>query len=150
MIAQQQEDPMSFEEKRTWVYGVVAVLGYAAYLVLLLPQLSTPIEDSPYASPMLWSIGGAILAGILGGLVLAIGSPKTRTPADERDREIHRFGEYIGHGFVVAGAVVALLLAILDVPAFWIANAIYLAFILSAILSSVARIVAYRRGFQEW
>src|SRR5215217_7003807 len=129
----QQEDPMSFEEKRTWAYGVVAVLGYAAYLALLIPQLATPIEDSPYVAPMLWSIGGAVLAGIIGGMVLAAGSPKTRTPSDERDREIHRFGEYIGHGFVVAGAVVALLLAMLDVPAFWIANAVYLAFVLSAI-----------------
>src|SRR4051812_50076990 len=103
MIAERQQDPMTFEEKRTWVYGVVAVLGYAAYLVLLLPQLSTPIEDSPYASPMLWSIGGAILAGILGGIVLAIGSPKTRTPAGGRDPEIHPVGGDIRPRLVVAG-----------------------------------------------
>jgi hypothetical protein len=37
-----------------------------------------------------------------------------------------------------------------EVPHFWIANAVYLAFTLSAILGSVARIFAYRRGFQPW
>ncbi len=141
---------MSFEEKRTWAYGVIAVLGYGVYLALVLPRLASPIEATDYAEPLLWSVGGAIVAGILSGMVLAAGSPKTRTPKDERDREIHRFGEYVGHGFVVLGAVVALLLAILDVASFWIANAVYLAFVLSAILSSIARIVAYRRGFQEW
>jgi hypothetical protein len=31
-----------------------------------------------------------------------------------------------------------------------IANAIYLAFVLSGILGSVAKIVAYHRGFQQW
>ena len=33
---------------------------------------------------------------------------------------------------------------------FWIANAIYLAFGLSSLLGSAAKIVAYRRGFQPW
>ena len=37
-------------------------------------------------------------------------------------------------------------LAMLEVAYFWIANAVYLAFFLSAVLGSVARIVAYRRG----
>ena len=32
----------------------------------------------------------------------------------------------------------------------WIANVIYLCFTLSAVVGSVAKIVAYRRGFQSW
>ena len=35
----------------------------------------------------------------------------------------------------------------LRVDQFWIANTLYMAFILSAITESVVRIVAYRRGF---
>jgi NADPH:quinone reductase-like Zn-dependent oxidoreductase len=31
---------------------------------------------------------------------------------------------------------------------FWIANAVYLAFVLSALLGSTAKVIAYRRGFQ--
>ena len=37
-----------------------------------------------------------------------------------------------------------------EVGHFWIANAVYLCFVLSAVLGSVAKIVAYRRGFQPW
>ncbi len=33
---------------------------------------------------------------------------------------------------------------------FWIANVIYLAFVLSTLLGSAAKIAAYRRGFQQW
>ena len=33
---------------------------------------------------------------------------------------------------------------------FWIANVIYLCFVLSAILGSIAKIVAYRQGFPQW
>jgi hypothetical protein len=46
--------------------------------------------------------------------------------------------------------VAALLMAMAEWDHFWIANVIYLAFVLSAILGSVAKIVAYRRGFQPW
>lgn len=48
------------------------------------------------------------------------------------------------------GGVVALLMAMAEVQHFWIANVIYLTFVLSAILGSVAKVVAYRRGFQPW
>jgi hypothetical protein len=37
-----------------------------------------------------------------------------------------------------------------ELPYFWIANAVYLAFFLSAALASVAKIVAYRRGLPAW
>ncbi|WP_326586172.1 hypothetical protein [Streptomyces sp. NBC_01294] len=66
---------------------------------------------------------------------------------DQRDREIHHFGEYIGQSFVVIGGVAGLVLAMAEVDQFWIANAIYLAFVLSALLGSAAKIVAYRLGF---
>jgi hypothetical protein len=69
---------------------------------------------------------------------------------DQRDREIYRFGEYIGQSFVVIGGVTALLMAMAEWDHFWIANVIYLTFVLSAILGSVTKIIAYRRGFQPW
>jgi hypothetical protein len=43
--------------------------------------------------------------------------------------------------------VAALVLAMAEADHFWIANAVYLAFVLSALLGSAAKIVAYRRGF---
>jgi cell division protein FtsW (lipid II flippase) len=69
---------------------------------------------------------------------------------DQRDREINRFGEYIGQSFVVIGGVAALILSMAEFDHFWIANAVYLAFVLSALLGSTAKVIAYRRGFQPW
>jgi hypothetical protein len=39
---------------------------------------------------------------------------------------------------------------LLEVDYFWIANVLYLCFTLSAVLSSIAKIFAYRRGFHPW
>ena len=78
------------------------------------------------------------------------GLAQGRGQKDQRDREIHRFGEYIGQSFVVIGGVAALVLAMAEADHFWIANAIYLAFVLSSVLGCAAKIVAYRRGFQPW
>jgi cell division protein FtsW (lipid II flippase) len=102
------------------------------------------------ASTMLWTIGAAIIASIVLNIAIAIASPKEAGKKDQRDRQINRFGEYIGQSFVVAGGVTALLLTLAEADYFWIANAIYLGFVLSALLGSTAKIVAYRRGFPSW
>jgi hypothetical protein len=141
---------MTFEEKNTWIYGAIAVIGYAVYLALVLPGAETPLESTPYVVPMLATIGGAIIAGILGGITLGMLSRRDGHEKDERDRQIQRFGDYVGNSFVVAGALAALLLAIVEADHFWIANAVYLAFVLSAVLSSVARLAAYRWGIPSW
>ena len=140
---------MPFEEKRAWLLGVVAVGGYGAYVAIILNRAGdTPLADVPYAATLLWSIGAAIVASIVLQIVVSIASPKTAGQKDQRDREINRFGEYIGQSFVIIGGVAALLMALAKLPYFWIANVIYLAFVLSALLGSTAKIVAYRRGFQ--
>jgi hypothetical protein len=61
------------------------------------------------------------------------------------------FGDVsFGQSFVAVGGVAAQLLAMTEADHFWIANVIYLTFMLSALLGSVAKIVAYPRGFQPW
>lgn len=142
---------MSFEEKSAWIMGVVATGSYGVYLAILLGMAGTmPLAEVPYVAPLLWTIGASIAASIALHILLGIISPKEAGKKDQRDREIYRFGEYIGQSFVVIGGVAALLLAMAEVDHFWIANVIYQTFVLSAILGSVAKIVAYRRGFQPW
>ena len=51
---------------------------------------------------------------------------------------------------VTGGAVAALAMSMAELDHFWIANVIYLAFGLSALLGYFAKIAAYRRGFQQW
>jgi hypothetical protein len=142
---------MSFEEKNTWVYALVTVVAFAVYLVIILRRAQgIPLAEVPYVGAMLWTIAGAIAASIVGRIVVAAAWPKDADKKDERDKEIYRFGEYVGQSFVAIGALAALILAMAEADHFWIANAIYLAFFLSALLGSIARIFAYRRGFQLW
>lgn len=142
---------MSFEEKNTWVYALVSVAAFAAYLVTILGRAQgIPVSEVPYVGAMLWSIGAAIAASIVGRVVIAAAWPRDADRTDQRDKEIYRFGEYVGQWLVVIGAAVALLLAMAEVDHFWIANELYLAFVLAALLSSAAKLVGYRRGFQLW
>ncbi len=142
---------MAFEEKRAWIMLVVSVAAYAAYAIIILGRPSpTPLAEVSYGSTMLWSIGTAIAASILLNMVVGGASPKHANKKDQRDREISRLGEYIGQSFVVIGGVAALLMSLAELDHFWIANVIYLTFTLSAIVGSVAKIFAYRRGFQSW
>ncbi|MGH2489188.1 MAG: hypothetical protein ACRDFR_06205, partial [Candidatus Limnocylindria bacterium] len=67
--------------------------------------------------------------------------------ADERDRDIHRYGEYFGFYVLSVGVVLALILTIAEVEYFWIAHMIYLAFVAASLTSAVLKIRAYRRGF---
>jgi cobalamin synthase len=142
---------MAYEEKRAWIMLVVTVGVYEAYLIIILVRADgVPLAEVPYVSTLLWTIGAAVVASIVLHMVVAMASPKDAGKADQRDPEIDRFGEYAGQWFVIAGGVAALVLSLFEVDHFWIANAIYLAFVLSAILASAAKIVAYRRGFRPW
>lgn len=142
---------MAAEEKRAWVMLVVAIAGYLTYLGVLLGRpAGVPLAETPYETALLWTVGGAIAASIVLHIAVTAFSPECENTKDQRDREIHRFGEYVGQSFVVLGAVAALALAMAGSASFWIANAIYLAFVLSAVLGSVAKLVAYRFGFHPW
>jgi hypothetical protein len=139
---------MCFEEKSAWIMLVVAVVGYAVYLFLVLGRGGDgPIHQLPYVAALLWTVGGAIVASIVLHIAVGVIFPEGAGKKDERDIEIGRFGEYSGQSFVVLGGVAALGMAMAELDHFWIANAIYLGFVLSAIVGSVARIFAYRRGF---
>ena len=139
---------MTYEENTAWVYGGVAVVAYGVYLSLVLGLAqSGPLPEVAYIAPLLWTIGSSIVATIVATIVIGAVTPRGR---DQRDRDIYRFGEYVGNSFVVLGAIGALVLALLSVNPFWIANVIYLGFTLSAIVATVAKLVAYRRGLPRW
>jgi hypothetical protein len=142
---------MSSEEKTTWMQGIIAILGYPVYLAIVLPRLaSTAITEVPYVDAMLWVIGGSVVAVIVVVIALGILSPSSIGKKDTRDREIYRHGEYVGQSLVIAGALGAMVLAWLEVDWFWIANAIFLAFFLSAILGFITKVVGYRSGLPRW
>ena len=76
----------------------------------------------------------------------AISKPDETGRPDVRDKEINRFGEYVGGVIVSVAMIGPLVLALADANTCWIANAIYTAFIVQAIVASAVKIVAYRVG----
>ena len=130
--------------------GVVAVVGYAAYLFVVLGRGGdAPIHELPYVKALLWTLGASVVANIVLHIVVAAIQPEGVGKKDERDREIGRFGEYAGQSFVVIGGLAALIMAMAELDHFWIANVIFLGFVLSAVVGSVAKIFAYRTGFRS-
>jgi hypothetical protein len=158
-ISDIKEAAMSFDEKVTWVEAFVFAIVPAVYFTKVLGQLtSVPASDIAYQRPMLIAIGVSIVLTILGSIATGIGSgisAEITAPGsgadigrtDERDKQINRRGELIGYYVSSAGVVGAMALTMLEYPYFWIANSLYLGFVIAAIVSAAVKIVAYRRGF---
>ncbi|MFE0579851.1 MULTISPECIES: hypothetical protein [unclassified Streptomyces] len=142
---------MAIEEKRAWIMIVVTLASYGAYLAAVLGRPgSEPLAEAPYVAALLWTVGASVVASVALHITAALLTPEEDRAKDQRDREIHRFGEHVGQSFVAIGGVTALVLAMAEADQFWIANTLYLAFALSAVLGSLAKIAAYRTGFQTW
>ena len=139
---------MSYEEKGQWVYLAVIAIGYGVYLVLVLGQAgTTPLAEIDYQPILLWTVGAAIVGAILGRIGIEIVGPSESHNEDVRDRDIGRFGEYVGGIVLGIGMVVPFILALIGADHFWIANAMYLVFVAQGLTSAVIKLIAYRRGF---
>ena len=146
---------MSSEERGQWVYLVAIVLTLAAYVAIVLGRADGgPLTDVDYVPVMLASIGigialaivGRILVEIAGGIAAEVSGHPESHEADIRDRDIGRFGEYFAGTVLGVGMVVPFVLTLAEFDYFWIANAMYLAFVLAAVVGAVVKLVAYRRG----
>jgi hypothetical protein len=143
---------MSFEERSTWIYGLVTVVIPTVYFATMLGQIRVrPAGEIDYVGPMLAAIGIAIAANIIGTILVAIGSAivsgEDADRSDERDKNINRFGDYWAYYVLSIGVAGALILTFVQAEHFWIANAIYLAFVLASLTSVTLKLFAYRRGF---
>jgi hypothetical protein len=143
---------MAREELRAWIAAVVALAGYTAYLTIVLARWDGgPLTGTDYVPVLLWTVGASVAAAVVLETAATITARRDGTAVkDERDREINRLGEYVGQSFLAVGGITALILAMAEADHFWIANALNLAFVLSALLGSLTKIVSYRWGFQPW
>jgi len=137
---------MTFDERFNWVFGIVTTCSYGIYLAVVLCRADGgPLHEVAYAAPLLWSIGGTVGVSIFGQILLAIIWSKDCGKRDLRDREIHRYGEYVGQSFVVMGGAAAMFMSMAKIDHFWIANAV--CFVVSALIAATTKIITYRRGF---
>jgi hypothetical protein len=162
---------MSYEEKITWVSGAITVLVVAWYGRFLGGALERlPVEEIAYQRPLLVALGAMIVLSIAGAIAVAIGSSIATAIGssiagaigvelggrgsadavdrkDERDAVIEARGDRFAYYVVSALMVGALALAMLELPHFWIAHAMFGAFVVSGMVGIVVKLVAYRRGF---
>ena len=138
---------MSYEEKGTWVYLVVTSAVYAAYVLRVMGRAVVPISETPFESTLWWALGASVVAAVVVRVVAEIITPSESYKVDSRDHEIERLSVVRTWWFLIAGAFAAMLMAMAQWPYFWIANVIFLGFVLQAVAGSVVKLVAYRRGF---
>ncbi len=139
---------MSFEEKGTWAYMIVVLIVSGVYFASVLGQVGgIPVSEIEYVRPLITAIIATIIATIVAYIVVAISAPSEADKKDERDKNINRFGESVGYSVLGLFILLPLGLAMARFEQFWIAQAIFLAGVVAATISSVVKIVAYRRGF---
>jgi hypothetical protein len=150
---------MSFEEKITWVNAVTTAIAAAVYFVIIGGRLGeTPVAEIVYQWPLIIAASAMIVLTILGTIAMAIGtaissevtgrgSVEDIDRKDERDVHIGWRGDRVGYYVSSLLMIGVLVITMLGAENFWIANALFAAFVLTGLVSSVVKIVAYRRGF---
>lgn len=139
---------MSFQERSTWILGVIMVVVYGWYFTMVLTQLdSTAITEVGYKGMMLATVVVLVILATITHIVIAIADPEGADQSDERDREIDRFGGNIGGYVLAVGTLAGLTLAMLEFDHFWIANTLLLGLVLSELVAAGVKITRYRRGF---
>lgn len=150
---------MPFEEKATWVSAVIGLLVPVVYFATVLPQLvDTPAADIAYQKPLIIAVVASIILIIVGTIAMAIatavgaeitgsGSVNDIERTDERDVSIRRRGDVVAYYVASIGAVGALILTMLEYDYFWIANTLYLSFVVAGFVAGIVKLRAYRRGF---
>lgn len=142
---------VSFAEKSSWAYAVIALVFPVIYIAAMAGELEgTAAADIDYQLSLLGAIGAAIVATIVAHIVLAIAAPSDAGKSDERDRAIDHRGEYAAGLALAVGMLGVLGLVLLEVEYFWIASAMYVAFATSGFIGAVVKVVAYRRGMPSW
>ncbi len=148
---------MTVSERSVWVQLLVMPLVAIAYFSVVLSRAAhTPVEHVSWVVPMIWSMS-VVVAGIIAGTIAsAIGSAIAAAArgdepdleeGDARDKEIERLGNRKGQFFTGIGTFAVIILCMVRVDPFWIANTMFLAGILAGVHGGIAKLIAYRRGF---
>lgn len=138
---------MSFQERSTWILGVIMLVVYGWYFTTVFAGIDDPAMTAVgYKGMMVATVIVLVILAVVTHIIIAIADPKGADQNDERDREINRYGEYVGGYVLAVGAVIAMGMAMLEMDSFWVANAILAGLVLSELVSAGVKIVLYRRG----
>jgi len=158
---------MTFQEKITWVNGLVTLLAASWYVWTVVGRMGdVPVDAIAYQRPLLFAAGAMILFTILGTIAMAIGTAiggaiRAKVSGegsidvvaddidrtDERDADIDARGDRAAYYVSSVLMIGVLALAMLERPHFYIANAMFAAFVVGGLVGNVVKLAAYRRGF---
>jgi hypothetical protein len=149
---------MPFEEKMSWASVIVTVVVAGSYFATMLGQLgTTPAAEIVYQPAMIAAIVASVVLMVLSAILVATGSAIKSAVIgdgsvtdidrkDERDVAVRRRGDVVAYYVASVGAVCVLGLTMAQYPYFWIANALYLTFVIATLTGEIVKITAYRRG----
>jgi hypothetical protein len=138
---------VSFQEKSAVVMTGALAVVYGAYFAIVGRWLTvTPADEIVYQPLLIVAVVPLVVLAVVGHVAIALANPKEADAYDERDRLITLRAERVG-GYVLAlGVFGGLVLAMAELPPFFIAHALLLAWVLAELVEGATKIVIYRRG----
>lgn len=137
---------MTISERYQWAYAFAVAVTSGAYFVWLAVQLgSHPADDIAYVTPLLWTLLASFIVHALGRGIAANAS-RAESRVDDRDRQVARSADAISFLVFSALAAVPFILGLIGASAFWLTNALFLAFAVTAIVNVLIKAILYRKG----
>lgn len=148
---------MTMQQRSVWAQMFVfPIVGLVYFSVVFTRAADQPLDEVSWVVPLIWAMSVLVVGVIVGTILSAIshgvaasarGDDPDFEEGDVRDKEIERAGDYQGRHFTALGGLAAIILAMLRVDHFWIANAMFLSALLAGIYATAVKIRMYRRGF---
>ena len=143
---------MNFHEKSNMAMLAIMIVVYGIYFgqaLLSIVSAGVPPAEALAATNalMVVTVGAVTVLAIIAHIIIAVLAPSEADDArDERDNLMEMRGDQRGGVVMTIFALGALLIAMLDMPAYLIANTVLAGLVASEIVKGVSKMIGYRRG----
>lgn len=142
---------MSFHQKSAISMLTIMVLVFGWYFLKVYNMsLAGPVEMAAVSTLLFGMVIGIVVLSIMAHILIAIpashGEQGAIDESDERDRLINVRGNSKSSHVLGVGVVISLGMALLEIPVFYIAHALFAALVLSEISKLLFKVIDYRRG----
>lgn len=151
---------MGFREGINLTSLLTSFLVIVWYAFQILPQMGQgPVEFIAFTRPMIIAVVIGTVLSIATTIAVSIGAAvwlgvregedavnAEFSEEDERDKQFARLGDAWGGYFLSVAVIGALVLIWTGQDRFWVANALFLGAWGSAVVGTVVKLIAYRRG----
>ena len=130
---------MTFREKSNWaVIGVLTVV-FGGYVVAVASRAASARTEQPEIIDLaVWGVIGIVVLLVIVHIAMAAIAPPLRGEHARME------GRQAGYAILAAGAVIAVVIALNDADAFWVANVLITALVAGEIANAAAAIAHER------